>query len=199
MTFTVILVAINVLVFIVLSFGGRTEDAMYMIEHGAMYAPYITEYGEYYRLFTSMFLHFGFTHLMNNMVTLCIMGKHVEPLVGKVRFLAIYFASGICGSLLSFANDVRLEEYAVSAGASGAIFGITGSLLALTILYRGRVGTVTKQGVLFMIAINLYMGFTEEGIDNLAHIGGLLAGFILTLITASKQKRWSPYSEEILQ
>ena len=199
MTLTVILVAVNVLVFIVLSFGGRTEDAVYMIEHGAMYAPYVTDYGEYYRLFTSMFLHFGFTHLMNNMVTLCIMGKYVEPIMGKIRFLIIYFASGLCGSLLSFANDIRLEEYAVSAGASGAIFGITGSLLALTIIYRGRVGNVTRQGILLMIGINLYMGFTGDGIDNLAHIGGLLGGFILTLITAGKQKRWSPYSEEILQ
>ena len=197
MIFTGILVAINVLVFIVLSFGGRTEDVVYMVEKGALYAPYVEEYGEYYRFLTSMFMHFGISHLMNNMLMLCVMGKHVEPILGKVRFLIIYFASGFCGSLLSYYGEIMREENVVSAGASGAIFGITGALLALTILYRGRVGTVTRQGVLLIIGINLYIGFTGEGIDNLAHIGGLLCGLILTLLVANKPKMWSPHSQQI--
>lgn len=182
MGFTGILAVINVIVFFILSFGGMTEDAVYMLEHGAMYVPYIIENGEYYRFFTSMFLHFGFSHLLNNMVTLVIMGRNVEPIVGKIRFLIIYLVSGLSGNILSFVAEYVTGEFPVSAGASGAIFGLTGSLLALTIIFRGRAGQVTKRDMLIMIGINLYLGFTSQGVDNMAHIGGLIAGFLTTFI-----------------
>ena len=81
----------NIIAFLLLSFGGRMEDGMYMLEHGAMYVPFVVEYKEYYRLFTCMFLHFGFSHLMNNMLTLVVIGWNVEMFVGKIRFLVIYF------------------------------------------------------------------------------------------------------------
>ena len=84
---TIGIAAVNVIVFLLLSFGGRTEDGMYMLEHGAMYVPYVVEYKEYYRLFTCIFLHFGFSHLMNNMLTLVVVGWNVEMFVGKARFL----------------------------------------------------------------------------------------------------------------
>lgn len=185
---TLVLIVLNVVCFFVLSLGGMTEDGLYMLEHGAVYAPYVIEYKEYYRLFTSMFLHFGFTHLMNNMVTLGVMGMNLEPVIGKVRFLIIYILSGLGGSLLSLLYEVRTEEYSISAGASGAIFGLTGALLCLAILNRGRIGNVTKQGMIFMIAVSLYLGFAEEGVDNLAHIGGLLTGIIITFLIAPRKK-----------
>ena len=150
MQLTVILVIINAIVFLVLSFGGMTENASYMLEHGAMYVPYIMENGENYRMFTSMFLHFGISHLINNMLTLVIMGRNVEPVVGKIRFLIIYFLSGFGGNLLSYFGEIITQDYVVSAGASGAIFGLTGSLLALTIIYRGRVGQVTSRDMVII-------------------------------------------------
>lgn len=182
MQLTIILVIVNIVVFFGLSFGGITEDAVYMLEHGAMYVPYIMEQGEYYRLFTSIFLHFGFSHLLNNMVTLVIMGRYLEPLVGKVRFLLIYLLSGLGGNLLSGFVEYMTEDYAVSAGASGAIFGLTGALLGLTLIYHGRVGRLTSRDVLLIAVLSLYQGFVSQGVDNLAHIGGLLAGFVLTLL-----------------
>lgn len=186
---TIILIALNVVYFFVLSFGGMTEDGYYLLEHGAVYAPYVMEYKEYYRLFTSIFLHFDITHLMNNMVTLGVVGANVEPVVGKVRFLLIYFISGLGGNLLSLAVELKTQEYAISAGASGAIFGLTGALLCLAILNRGRIGNVTRQGMLFMIAISLYLGFAGEGVDNFAHIGGLLCGVIVTFLIAPRKKQ----------
>ena len=168
-----------------------TESAAYMLEHGAMYVPYIIENGEYFRLFTSMFLHFGFSHLLNNMVTLVIMGRYVEPVVGKVRFLVIYVLSGLGGNLLSYVGEAVTGEYAVSAGASGAIFGITGSLLALTMIYRGRVGQITSRDMVIMIGISLYLGFTSQGVDNLAHIGGLITGLLVTLLVVGIPKSMS--------
>lgn len=188
MQLTGILVIINVIVFFVLSFGGMTESATYMLEHGAMYVPHIIENGEYFRFFTSMFLHFGFSHLLNNMVTLVIIGRNVEPVVGKIRFLLIYFVSGLGGNLLSFIGECATGDYAVSAGASGAIFGLTGSLLALTIIYRGRVGQVTMKDMIIMILFSLYLGFTSQGVDNLAHIGGLIVGFLVTFLVVGIPK-----------
>ena len=98
---TVILVAINVVVFLLLSLKGMTEDGMFLLQHGAMYVPYITEEGEYYRIFTSMFLHFGFDHLLNNMVVLAAVGWNLEYELGGLKFLILYLLSGLGGNVLS--------------------------------------------------------------------------------------------------
>ena len=87
---TILLVMINVIVFLCLSFGGMTEDGYYMLQHGAMYAPYFLEQKEYYRMFTSLFLHFGFDHLMNNMIMLGAIGWNLEYEIGKIKFIMIY-------------------------------------------------------------------------------------------------------------
>ena len=86
---TVLLVLVNVIVFLVLSMQGMTEDAEFLLRHGAMYVPYVAEGGEVYRLFTCMFLHFGFEHLMNNMIVLLIVGWNLEQTVGKIKYLII--------------------------------------------------------------------------------------------------------------
>lgn len=179
---TVALAIINVVVFFALSLGGMTEDGYYMLQHGAMYTPYLIENQEYYRMFTCLFLHFGFNHLMNNMVTLLIVGKYLEPVVGKIKFLIIYLLSGLGGNILSLFVEMQMGDYAISAGASGAIFGLTGALLSLTILNRGQIAGITKQGMMIMIGISLYNGFVSEGVDNLAHVGGLLCGFIVAFL-----------------
>lgn len=180
MGMTIALAAANVIAFILLSLGGRTEDGYYMYLMGASYTPAIIYDGEWYRLFTSMFMHFGLEHLLNNMLSLLVLGKYIEPLVGKIRFLVIYILSGLAGNVLSFLVEVYTEDYAVSAGASGATFGLTGALLSLVLMNHGRIGTITKQSVLLMIAISLYSGFTSSGVDNLAHAGGLIAGVFFT-------------------
>lgn len=195
MHLTVILAIINVVVFFILSFGGMTEDGLYMLEHGAMYVPYMLEQGEYYQLFTSMFLHFGFSHLLNNMVTLIVMGRYVEPLVGKIRFLLIYFISGLGGNLLSYAAELYTGDYAISAGASGAIFGLTGSLLGLTLIHRGQVGQLTARDMIIMVALSLYTGFTSQGVDNMAHIGGLISGFLVVFLLVGIPKSMSQHRQ----
>lgn len=186
MFISIALTVINAVVFILLSFGGSTENLYYMLEKGAAYAPYIWEDGEYYRLFTSMFLHFDFDHLMSNMFTLLVLGKYLEPLVGKVRFLLIYILSGLGGNIIACWIEYTKGEYYVSAGASGAVFGLMGALLCLVILNRGRIGTITKQGMYFMVGASLYSGFTSQGVDNVAHIGGLICGVWITALLCWK-------------
>ena len=183
---TVAMIVVNVAVFIFLSFGGMTEDAYYMLQNGAMYLPLLQQ-GEYYRLITSIFLHFGFSHLVNNMLMLGVMGWQLELVVGKIKFLIIYFAAGIGGNMLSALVEMRTGDFAVSAGASGAIFGIIGALLYIAVRNHGQIGNVSGQGILVMIALTLYYGFTSSGVDNFAHIGGLAVGFVLAVLLYRKR------------
>lgn len=179
---TVALIVINIAVFFILTMFGDTEDAVFMLQHGAMYEPNIIEGHEYYRIFTCLFLHFGITHLLNNMVLLGALGWNLELEIGKVRFVIIYFASGIIGNIVSFFYDLTLEQPAVSAGASGAIFGLMGALLYVVIANRGRLGRLSGRGMLVMVILSLYFGLTSTGVDNLAHIGGLVSGFLLAVL-----------------
>lgn len=179
---TVALIVINVAVFFILTMFGDTEDAVFMLQHGAMYEPNIIEGHEYYRIFTCLFLHFGITHLLNNMVLLGALGWNLELEIGKVRFVIIYFASGIIGNIVSLFYDLTLEQPAVSAGASGAIFGLMGALLYVVIANRGRLGRLSGRGMLVMVALSLHFGLTSTGVDNLAHIGGVVSGFLLAVL-----------------
>lgn len=179
---TIALIVINVAVFFILTMFGDTEDAVFMLQHGAMYEPNIIEGHEYYRIFTCLFLHFGITHLLNNMVLLGALGWNLELEIGKVRFVIIYFASGIIGNIVSLFYDLTLEQPAVSAGASGAIFGLMGALLYVVIANRGRLGRLSGRGMLVMVALSLYFGLTSTGVDNLAHIGGVVSGFLLAVL-----------------
>ncbi|MFR9146360.1 MAG: rhomboid family intramembrane serine protease [Mediterraneibacter sp.] len=194
---TVALIVINVAVFLILSAMGDTEDAVFMLNHGGMYEPLIVQEHEYYRLFTSMFLHFGMSHLLNNMVLLGALGWNLELETGKIKFLIIYLVSGLGGNLLSLYYDqsLPLGERAVSAGASGAIFGLMGALLYVVIANRGRLGRLSGRGMLFMIALSLYYGLTSTGVDNWAHIGGLVCGFILSVILYRPGRTYGSYGK----
>ena len=177
-----LLIAINAVVFVILSFGGNTESGRYLLEHGAMYAPYILTDGQYYRLFTSMFLHFGLQHLVYNMLLLLFLGDMLEQAYGKVRYLLIYLLGGLAGNLLSLWISWRSQDYAVSAGASGAVFAVIGGLLFLVIKKKGRVPGVSAKRLFLMAALSVLEGFTQAGIDNYAHIGGIAGGFLLAAV-----------------
>ena len=189
---TIMLIGINILVFIALTMIGRTEDGYFMLQHGAMYEPYIIENQEYYRLFTSLFLHFGISHLLNNMVLLWALGSIFEKEAGKIRFLFCYFISGIGGNLLSLYWNTMHDRQIVSAGASGAIFGLMGGLLWIVFANRGRLGTLSGRGMLIMVVLSLYFGFTSTGVDNLAHVGGLVCVFLTAILTYRRKRSKDP-------
>lgn len=178
-----LMVGINLLVFLVLSFLGDPEDAEFMLNHGACFAPYVTEYHEYYRLVTCMFLHFGLQHLVNNMLILIFLGDTLEQTVGKVRYLLIYLGGGIAGNILSVIWNMKTADYAVSAGASGGVFAVIGALIWVVIRSRGRVDALAGRKLVFMAVLSIIQGLTSIGVDNTAHIGGLAAGFLIALVT----------------
>lgn len=176
------IVLTNVIVFLILSVMGDTENGYFMVLHGANYAPYVVEYGEYYRLFTCMFLHFGVQHLFNNMLVLLFLGDAVEKQAGKLRFLAIYLVGGMAGNALSVIYDMYMGDYSVSAGASGAVFSVIGALVAIVILNRGKVPEYTRRRMFLMASLSVLQGLTATGVDNCAHIGGMACGFLLAML-----------------
>ena len=144
---------------------------------------YFIVHGEYYRLITAMFFHNGILHLMFNMYSLYVIGTQLESFLGKVKYLIVYLLSGLAGSVLSifFSNSF-------SVGASGAIFGLLGSLLYFGYHYRVYLDSVIKSQIIPLIVLNLSLGFMLRGIDNWAHIGGLIGGIFSTMGVGIKYK-----------
>ena len=182
------IVAINVLVFIVFSIIGNTEDVQFMLAHGACFAPLVEE-GEVYRLFTAMFLHFGVEHLVGNMLLLIFLGDTLERVVGSVRYLIIYLLGGLGGNVLSCCIALYRKNYAVSAGASGALFAVIGALVYLVLRKRGDVEGISGKRLLLMAALSIAQGFTAAGIDGYAHIGGFLCGMLLSVFVVRCGKK----------
>ena len=188
---TVLFILLNILIFLVVDFTGGSENTVHMIECGAAYPPLILENGEVYRLFTCMFLHFGISHLANNMLVLFVLGQRLEPVVGKIKFILIYLLGGLGGNVISLLADVKKNEYAVSAGASGAVFAVMGAMIYVVIWSHGQLQDISTRQILIMAAFSLYFGFTSTGVDNAAHVGGMIMGFLLAVLLyhPSSQKK----------
>ncbi len=132
-----------------------------------------------------MFFHGNILHLLFNCYALYILGPQLESFLGKIKYLTVYLISGIAGSLLSM---LFLDDLGLSIGASGAIFGIMGSLCYFGYHYRVYLGNVVKSQLIPLIVINLLIGFSSTGIDNFAHIGGLIMGVLATASVGLKHK-----------
>lgn len=149
------LVVINVIVYLICTFTG---DLLYNI--GELDAVAVLRYGEYGRILSSTFLHAGIEHLFNNMVILFFLGAMIEKVTGHLQFLILYLLSGIGANICSLIYKVIAMERIASVGASGAIFGLDGVLLAWILLDRRSMPDVTPKRVILMIALSLYNGFT---------------------------------------
>ncbi len=169
---TYLLLLINGIMFGILEIYGGSTNILTLIEYGAKYNPLIVE-GEYWRFLTAMFLHIGFLHFFMNTLALFFLGSFVEKIYGTSRFFVIYFIAGIFGSVVSFAFNNQ-----VAAGASGAIFGCFGALLYFGLIHRTLFFRTIGKSIIFILGINLAFGFLVPMIDNAAHIGGLIGGFL---------------------
>lgn len=179
-----ILVAANVIVYLICTFTG---NLLYNI--GELDAAAVLLRGEYGRIIYSMFLHAGTDHLFNNMVILFFLGAMIEKVTGHIQLLLIYLLSGIGANICSLLYKVMTMDSMASVGASGAIFGLDGVLLAWILLDRQAMPDVTPRRVLLMIVLSLYSGFTAHNIDNAAHVGGLLTGFAAGALLCALRRR----------
>ncbi|AGE23035.1 rhomboid family protein [Geobacillus sp. GHH01] len=170
--FTRLFIVVQVAMFLVLEWSGGSTNPDVLIHYGAKFNPLI-EAGEWWRLLTPMFLHIGFLHLLTNTLALYYLGITVERLYGSFRFLFIYVTAGFFGALASF-----LFTPSLSAGASGAIFGLFGALLYFGTVYRHLFFRTMGMNVISLIIVNLLFGLLVPGIDNAGHIGGLVGGFL---------------------
>ena len=183
------IIAINVIYFLYLEIAGSSENTAFMISKGAMYAPLVLEEEQYYRLLTAVFMHFGINHIMNNMLVLFFLGDNLERALGRVKYLIFYLLCGVGANVISMMVNMSEYSYRVSAGASGAIFGVVGGLLYAVIVNRGQLEDLTTRQLGIIVLLTAYHGFTSQGIDNAAHIGGLLLGVVLGIIFYRKPKR----------
>lgn len=181
------LIVINVLVFLYLEITGSSEDVYFMYEKGAMFGPAIAVDKEYYRFVTAMFMHFGIDHIINNMIVLFALGDNLERALGHVKYLILYMVCGIGSNWISMMVE-GMDSTVVSAGASGAIFGVIGGLFYVVAANRGRLEDLSSSRLTFMIILSLYLGFTETGVDNTAHIAGLILGILWGIILYRRPK-----------
>ena len=132
-----------------------------------------------------MFLHWDVEHLFSNMIVLYYVGALVEHELGHIPYTAVYLLSGLAGNIFSMGYEMLIRSYGSSAGASGAVFGIEGALLFLVMAHRGKLASMTAGRVAFAIAFSLYCGFTSAGVNNAAHVGGVLMGFITAAVVVA--------------
>ena len=185
--FTNIISLICILMYVIVGIYGNNFfnfDANVLAKFGANNILLIKN-GEIYRLLTCAFLHVGLIHLVVNMYSLRVIGPSVESLIGKGKFVFIYLISAISASLMSL---VFVDSNIVSVGASGAIFGLMGALLYFGYHYRLYLNDAIKTQIIPVILFNLIIGFMMPGIDNGAHIGGLIGGYLATMAIGIKNK-----------
>lgn len=177
-------VAANVAVFVAMVASGVSAfkpTSASLLAWGADYGPRTTN-GEAWRLLTNTFVHIGVLHIVMNMIGLWQIGRMVERLLGNLGFIVVYVLSGLCGSILS----TWWHPFTVSAGASGAIFGVYGALIAYILRHRGQIplGTLAalQRTAIAFVALNIVFGVQQKGIDMAAHVGGLLGGLLAGLV-----------------
>ena len=175
------LILINILVFVYFTLFDNYPE---VVNRYCMFAPLIRN-GEYYRLLTCMFFHADIVHLGLNCYALYVIGTQMENYIGRAKFTIVYIVSGIMGALFSM---IFAGNNFASIGASGAIFGLLGSLLYFGYYYRVYLGNVLKSQIIPLIIINLGLGFFIEGIDIYSHIGGLIGGVLTTMALGIKNK-----------
>ncbi|MGH2726389.1 MAG: rhomboid family intramembrane serine protease, partial [Actinomycetota bacterium] len=177
-----VLIAANVAWFVKLLVSGGWNEPGVLFDNGALSVP--LQSGEWWRLFTAMFVHIGPVHLLFNMYALFLFGPAVEGRYGRFRFFALYFASGFLGSAFS----VAFTNGGIRAGASGGVFGVLGCWIAFYLRHRNVRGSRDQlRSLFFLVGINLFLGLSIGGVDNFAHLGGLVGGFV----TGTALEQWA--------
>ncbi len=186
--FNTSLITINILIHFLVHYTGIFGSTESVYGRGSLNWYQVKEKGEYYRILTAMFLHSDLEHLLNNMLVAFFVGDNLERAVGKLKYLLIYFGSGMIAGITSISYNMIKEDYVYSIGASGAIFGIVGAMAYIIIVNKGRLEDLSGRQIILFAAISLYGGIASSKIDNAAHIGGFLGGFLLAILIYRRRK-----------
>lgn len=184
---TMSIIAINIILYIITAILSKNIldiNAYVLLYMGGNYGALVS-HGQVWRLLTCAFLHGGIVHIFCNMYALYALGPQVEILFGRVKYIIIYFFSAIGGSLLSYI----FSPSSLSIGASGAIFGLFGAMVVFVLKYKDRIPKKVLNNLFGVIILNLLIGFNLQGIDNFAHIGGLLVGALVAFLFLMQKTR----------
>lgn len=186
---TIGLIVLNILIFIWTSQKGDVYSGSFLFDMGAQ-NWYAIFYGqEYYRIITSMFLHFGWSHLFNNMIVLGIAGMQLEKKIGTLRFLVLYFIAGIAGNLVSSIGYAIQNMNAISAGASGAIYGVLGAVLIQSCFDKEERRQFSPIRIIFLLILSFYFSVSEGTVDYFAHAGGFLMGILVGAVFSIQKSK----------
>ncbi|MDY4078131.1 MAG: rhomboid family intramembrane serine protease [Clostridium sp.] len=184
---TMSIIAINIILYIITAIMSKNIldiNAYVLLYMGGNYGALVS-HGQVWRLLTCAFLHGGLIHILCNMYALYALGPQVEILFGRVKYIIIYLLSAIGGSLLSY----KFSPSSLSIGASGAIFGLFGAMVVFVLKYKDRIPKRVLNNLFGVIILNLLIGFNLQGIDNFAHIGGLLVGALVAFLFLMQKTR----------
>ena len=184
---TMSIIAINIILYIITAIMSKNIfdiNAYVLLYMGGNYGALVS-HGQVWRLLTCAFLHGGIVHIFCNMYALYALGPQIEILFGRVKYIIIYLLSAIGGSLLSY----KFSPSSLSIGASGAIFGLFGAMVVFVLKYKDRIPKKVLNNLFGVIILNLLIGFNLQGIDNFAHIGGLLVGALVAFLFLMKKTR----------
>lgn len=184
---TVVLIVINVVVFSLETIAGGSTNNYVALLFGAQFTPFVIQ-GQWWRLFTAMFVHFGIGHLGSNMITLWFFGESAERILGKWQMLVLYLFSGLAGNVLTLVTELASGRYSLAAGASGAIFGLVGVYVAAALIPELR-RFVSVRNIVIMLAVNIAYGISNRSINLTAHIGGLICGTGMAYIMLRRRIR----------
>lgn len=177
----IIIVILNVIVFIAISI--ISPPGSYDISDKlALDWNLVINHGEFYRLLTCMFVHAGIDHIYNNMIVLLFIGSYFEIAIGHLNYIIVYFSSGIIAGLTSMVYNMSNNNHVQSVGASGAIFGIIGGMTAVILIKYFHKHNLDLKKIIFIAFLSLYSGFSSQDVDNAAHVGGFIAGFLISFI-----------------
>ena len=177
----IIIVAINVIAYIIMEIIGDTENTMFLYQCGGKTPASVIQDMQYYRYFLSMFIHAGFSHIFNNMLLLFFIGDNLERAIGHIKYTILYFGSGLIAGIVSQVYYYMCGDlYVVCIGASGAIFGVLGALIWVLIRNNGRLENLSLPRIIIYCALSV--GVYREGVNVMAHVGGLIGGFLIAML-----------------
>jgi rhomboid protease GluP len=183
------LVIINLIMYLLCVYMSHIVGDFYLESKLSINLSAIYNNHEYYRLLSSMFIHFGFMHLFGNMIILVALGARIEAILGKLNYILVYIATGFVAAFSSYVHCFYNHTYDYAAGASGAIFGLLGVLVAVALANRGKVKDLSLMNMILLTIITIVDGYMSEGIDNIAHIAGFVAGLVAgALLMLNNQK-----------
>lgn len=181
------LIAMNAIIWLLLEQAGGSLNSETLLRFGALYTPYIMKYKEFWRLITANFIHIGASHLFFNCFSLYIFGSRLEMYLSRTKYLVIYLGAGIFGSAFSLCANLITDNYAISAGASGAIYGLIGSIIVCSYAGRKALDGLNSYIMVLYFISGMAVSFVSLNVDSSAHLGGFIGGILLTFILAGRK------------